>query len=123
MRTRKRAVQVYLNEKEHEKLEQLSRFSGNSHSAVIRKLITGKEIRQRPDLNFRALAMEISAIGNNLNQIARRANQMQVTTADLKEAKLLMMIYAHLTDAKRQEGIRTLNAHLQGTLTEPAENV
>ena len=34
--------------------------------------------------------MEISAIGNNLNQIARRANQMQVTTADLKEAKLLM---------------------------------
>ena len=90
MRTRKRAVQVYLNEKEYEKLEQLSRFSGNSHSAVIRKLITGKEIRQRPDLNFRALAMEISAIGNNLNQIARRANQMQVTTADLKEAKLLM---------------------------------
>ncbi len=90
MRTRNRAVQVYLNEKEYEKLEQLSRFSGNSHSAVIRKLITGKEIRQRPDLNFRALAMEISAIGNNLNQIARRANQMQVTTADLKEAKLLM---------------------------------
>ena len=64
MRTRKRAVQVYLNEKEYEKLEQLSRFSGNSHSSVIRKLITGKEIRQRPDLNFRALAMEISAIGN-----------------------------------------------------------
>ena len=90
MRTRKRAVQVYLNEKEYEKLEQLSRFSGNSHSAVIRKLITGKEIRQRPDLNFLALAMEISAIGNNLNQIACRANQMQVTTADLKEAKLLL---------------------------------
>ena len=90
MRTRNRAVQVYLNEIEYEKLEQLSRFSGNTHSAVIRKLITGKEIRQRPDLNFRALAMEISAIGNNLNQIARRANQMQVTTADLKEAKLLM---------------------------------
>ena len=34
-----------------------------------------------------------------------------------------LMIYTHLTDAKRQEGIRTLNAHLQGTLTEPAENV
>ena len=34
-----------------------------------------------------------------------------------------LMIYTHLTDAKRQEGIRTLNAHLQDTLTEPAENV
>ena len=34
-----------------------------------------------------------------------------------------LMIYTHLTDAKRQEGIRTLNAHLQGTLAEPAENV
>ena len=90
MRTRNRAVQVYLNEKEYEKLEQLSRFSGITHSTVIRKLITGKEIRQRPDLDFRALAYEISAIGNNLNQIARRANQMQLNTADLKEARALM---------------------------------
>ena len=90
MRTRNRAVQVYLNEKEYEKLEQLSQFSGITHSTVIRKLITGKEIRQRPDLDFRALAYEISAIGNNLNQIARRANQMQLNTADLKEARALM---------------------------------
>ena len=34
-----------------------------------------------------------------------------------------LMIYTHLTDAKRQEGIRTLNAHLQRSLAEPAENV
>ena len=90
MRTRKRAVQVYLNEKEYEKLEQLSRFSNINHSTVIRKLITGQEIRERPNMDFLSLVTEISAIGNNLNQIARRANQMQVTTADLKEAKLLM---------------------------------
>lgn len=30
-----------------------------------------------------------------------------------------LMIYTHLTNAKRDEGIRTLNAHLLGKVTEP----
>ena len=30
-----------------------------------------------------------------------------------------LMIYTHLTNAKRDEGIRTLNAHLLGKETEP----
>lgn len=90
MRTRNRAVQVYLNEKEYEKLEQLSRFSGNSHSSVIRKLILGKEIRERPNMDFLSLATELSHLGNNLNQIACRANRMGLTSEDLTEAKEIL---------------------------------
>ena len=67
MRTRKRAVQVYLNEKEYEKLEQLSRFSNINHSTVIRKLITGQEIRERPNMDFLSLVTEISHLGTFRN--------------------------------------------------------
>ena len=90
MRTRKRAVQVYLNEKEYEKLEQLSRFSNINHSTVIRKLITGQEIRERPNMDFLSLVTEISHLGTNLNQIAYRANRMELTSEDLTEAKKIL---------------------------------
>ena len=90
MRTRKRAVQVYLNEKEYEKLEQLSRFSNINHSTVIRKLITGQEIRERPTMDFLSLVTEISHLGTNLNQIAYRANRMELTGEDLTEAKKIL---------------------------------
>ena len=81
MRTRKRAVQVYLNEKEYEKLEQLSRFSNINHSTVIRKLITGQEIRERPNMDFLSLVTEISHLGTN---------RMELTSEDLTEAKNIL---------------------------------
>ena len=90
MRTRNRAVQVYLNEKEYEKLEQLSRFSNINHSTVIRKLITGQEIRERPNMDFLSLVTEINHLGTNLNQIAYRANRMELTSEDLTEAKKIL---------------------------------
>ena len=90
MRTRKRAVQVYLNEKEYEKLEQLSRFSNINHSTVIRKLITGQEIRERPNMDFLSLVPEIRHLGPNRTQSAYRANRMDLTSEDLTEAKKIL---------------------------------
>ena len=90
MRTRSRAVQVYLNEKEYEKLERLSEFSNINHSTVIRKLIMGKEIRERPNMDFLSLATEVNWLGTNLNQIAHRANLMHLTSDDLTEAKEIL---------------------------------
>ena len=90
MRTRNRAVQVYLNEKEYEKLEKLSQFSNINHSTVIRKLIMGKEIRERPNMDFLSLVTEVNWLGTNLNQIAHRANLMQLTSDDLAEAKEIL---------------------------------
>lgn len=90
MRTRNRAVQVYLNETEYEKLERLSQFSNINHSTVIRKLIMGKEIRERPNMDFLSLATEVNWLGTNLNQIAHRANLMHLTSDDLTEAKEIL---------------------------------
>ncbi len=81
---------MYLNETEYEKLERLSQFSNINHSTVIRKLIMGKEIRERPNMDFLSLATEVNWLGTNLNQIAHRANLMQLTSDDLTEAKEIL---------------------------------
>lgn len=102
MRTRKRTLQVYLNETEYEKLNALCKTSGLPRSTVIRKLITGTEIKQRVNADFMSLQHEIYRIGINLNQIAIKANQMQLNSADLQEANALMkQIERTLADWRR----------------------
>ena len=48
--------------------------TGLSISAHIRKLIAGTQLRPRPPDQYAALLRELSAIGNNINQIAYWAN-------------------------------------------------
>ena len=86
MRKRNNEVHLRLSDEEYKKLESLSHISGNSYNSVIRKLILGKEIRQRPNVDFAALNCAISRLGTNVNQIARKANvNSAVSYADLKE--------------------------------------
>ncbi len=56
------------------RLEMLAEKSGKSMSAVVRLLIEGSAIREMPTADYHAMAAELHAIGNNLNQIARIAN-------------------------------------------------
>ena len=49
-------------------------ISGLSASAHIRKAIMGTQIRPRPPDIYAKLLRELSAIGNNINQIAYWAN-------------------------------------------------
>lgn len=74
MRTRPIAVLFRLNEKEHRHLKKQVELSGFSTEKYIRSLIAGSEIRQRPPGELPKLLRELSAIGNNINQIARIAN-------------------------------------------------
>ena len=48
MRKREKAILCWLNEKEYEHLKKQAGTSGLTVSALIRKLIMGQEIRQRP---------------------------------------------------------------------------
>ena len=55
---------------------------------LIRKLIMGQEIRQRPPAEMPELLRQMSAIGNNINQIAVRANSTnKVYTEDIVNIK------------------------------------
>ena len=91
MRTRNIPIQVWINEEEFRHLDDITHKSGTSFSVVIRNLIMGQEIRERPNADFLVLARSFDKIGANINQIARKANTEDVASADdLKEVKKLL---------------------------------
>lgn len=73
---RKRSIrrEITLNEKEDKKLQSLMQKSGLTACQLLRKFILETEIRPRPPDEYAQLLRELSAIGNNINQIAYKAN-------------------------------------------------
>ncbi|MGY4537836.1 hypothetical protein ACVW0P_002255 [Mucilaginibacter sp. UYNi724] len=64
-----------LTETEHKKLEAYSESSGKPIGVMVRdKLFTGNFPRQLMPKSDLQLYAELNRIGNNLNQLARRAN-------------------------------------------------
>lgn len=74
MRNRPIRFETFLSKEETQHLEHLQTVSGLSKSAIVRQLISGCSIKPRPAESYRELSRELSAIGNNLNQITRLAN-------------------------------------------------
>lgn len=57
---------------------------------LIRSLIMGVEVHPKPPEQYAALLQNLSAIGNNINQIAHIANgQKHILPSDLDEAAKL----------------------------------
>lgn len=91
MRTRNHRVNFWLNDKELAHLKQQVDQSGLSMEGLIRSLIMGIEVRPKPPEQYVALLHNLSAIGNNLNQIAHIANgQKYIRQAELNEAVKLV---------------------------------
>lgn len=90
MRERSRYIGVWLDEGEYKHLIQLCTTCGLSVSAFVRKLINGTQLRPRPPDQYSALLRELSAIGNNINQIAYWANaQKSIREAEIVDAAVL----------------------------------
>ena len=90
MRTRNHRVNFWLNGKELSHLKKQVEQSGLSMEGLIRSLIMGVEIRPKPPEQYAALLQNLSAIGNNINQIAHIANgQKYIHQAELDEAARL----------------------------------
>lgn len=77
MRQRGHFIGLWLNESEYHHLQRQCSASGLTASAFIRKSIQGEEIKPHPPETYAALLQELSAIGNNINQIAHWANADQ----------------------------------------------
>ncbi len=73
-RKRQNRLEVRLNDSEDVKLHELMCETGFNASQLIRSLISRTEIKTRPPDELPKLLRELSAIGNNVNQIARKAN-------------------------------------------------
>lgn len=83
-------LHVFLSEPEQRRLQENAAASGLSRSEYIRRLIMGQEIRPRPPDEYAALLRELSAIGNNINQLAHTANiTHEVTPEQLTQAREL----------------------------------
>ena len=74
MRKRNRRFSLWLNDEEFNRLERNGEIAGLKKEPYIRKLIMNTEIRQRPPDDFVKILKELSAIGNNVNQLAHKAN-------------------------------------------------
>ena len=91
MRNREYDMHLRLNEAEYRKLGELAKKAGVTKSVVLRKLIMGTEIKERPNVDFIDLIQSIDHLAINVNQIAHHANmQGGITAEEAAEAKRLV---------------------------------
>lgn len=84
-------ISVRLSAEEHTHLKAQAANAGLKMEPFVRRLIMGKEIYPRSPDTYAALLRELSAIGNNLNQIARVANSTREATPEqLTQAQALV---------------------------------
>ena len=74
MRKRGIRVQVWLNKEENTRLHTSAKKAGLSREGYLRALINGYVPKELPPTDYFAMTQELHAIGNNLNQIAAKAN-------------------------------------------------
>lgn len=68
--------QFWLFPQEVTELKRKAELAGISETAVVRLLIRGYEPREKPDGRFYKAMRNLSAIGNNINQLAAKANTL-----------------------------------------------
>lgn len=74
-RKRQHKVEVRLNDIEYEKLKNDIVKMNTTISDYLRKLIIGVRVKAKPGYEFYEVMKQMTKIGVNLNQIARKANQ------------------------------------------------
>ena len=91
MRQNVKKQTVRLNAEEYAHLKQLAADAGMPMEPLIRKLIMGERLRPRPPDAYADILRELSAIGNNINQIAYWANaQRGITNTQVEDAVALV---------------------------------
>jgi hypothetical protein len=82
---RKRNVQILfrLSEEEAEHLYNLVEKSGRSKEALLRSMVMGYRLCEKPDPEFYKIMRELSAIGNRINQLAAKANALGFVDAPM----------------------------------------
>lgn len=100
---KKYEICLRLSAEEKERLERDARSCGLSKTAYLRRLILGREVKARPSQEIRALRTEIHHIGNNINQIARKANAGFATREETTRAlRMLDEVYGLLYEVAKR---------------------
>lgn len=90
MRERNHFVGLWMNDEEYAHLREQCEITGLPASVLIRHAIEGVQLKHRPPNEYAALLRALSAIGNNVNQIAHWANSKKsIHEAEITQAVLL----------------------------------
>ncbi|SCH05140.1 Bacterial mobilisation protein (MobC) [uncultured Ruminococcus sp.] len=68
--------QFWLSPQDARELKRKAKLCGITETAVIRILLRGYEPKEKPDARFYEAMRQLSAIGNNINQLALKANAL-----------------------------------------------
>lgn len=81
--------QFWFSRDEAQELQKKAKKACISEAGLIRLLVKGYEPKEKPDDRFYDVMRELSAIGNNLNQLTAKANALGFVDAPLlrKEAE------------------------------------
>lgn len=71
---RSKKISIRLSEKEYAHLKEQADLAGLKIEPFLRNLITGVKMKPRSQEEWAELIRQMSAVGNNLNQITNRAN-------------------------------------------------
>lgn len=86
-----KTITLRLNADEYAHLRCQTEATGLKMEPFIRQLIQGVNLRPRPPAAYAALLRELSAIGNNVNQLAHQSNARgEATKAEIRQAVSLV---------------------------------
>lgn len=86
-----KTITLRLSTNEYAHLKQQAEATGLKMEPLLRHLILGVQLRPRPPDTYAALLRELSAIGNNVNQLAHQANARgEASRAEISEAARLV---------------------------------
>ena len=88
MRKRSIRFDLRLNENENDCLELLARKAGVTKSNLLRCIILGYRLCEKPDPAFYDIQKELCAIGNRVNQLAAKANKLGFIDAPMLEEEV-----------------------------------
>lgn len=91
MRINVKTVPVRFTAEEYAHLQATAAAAGLKIETTVRKLVMDCQLRPRPPNEYADLLRELSAIGNNINQIAYLANAKKgITDAQVEDAVALV---------------------------------
>ena len=88
MRTRNKSIPIRVTEKELKAIDEAAKKAKKNRTEYLISTALGKEITVIEDL--REMITQLKRIGNNLNQLTRKANAHEVEVVDLTETNNAM---------------------------------
>ena len=94
-------LSLRLNATEYVHLQEQAEISGLKLEPLLRQLIMGVQLKLHPLDSYAKLIFEINCIGNNINQLAYKANGKGIATIlEVKAARLMLAEILQLVKEK-----------------------